>query len=1779
MKLQIAHRILFVIGSLMTLGTQGIGQRLCPLDTVPPVILNCPSNQLAVVVPSGECSVVVDWTPPTVAIDDCPGLQALSFPDFFSLHKDLDPSAGDDGQVTFHGTDSMTIVGTTNGTPGISNSFQVCFYMACTGQVNFDWRAIMSNGDGFAGDRARLSVEHQVHGVNINTILTPGNGSYADGSVVALQIQAGDRICFEVGSDNQQGVNSLTIHNFSFIADPIEVVQIYGVSPGQELARGLYNILYSATDCAGNESTCNFVITFAQGYDTIFTDCPDDITVFLDEQGYCDTTLTDLIPIANNSCGTVYGFNRENSILDKFSFEAAESGDGIVGTDGYINVSDDRDSLVMVGINNGTMGNQRNDTSVQRACALYFCPGTITFDWSARAAYTLDNFRRDEAGISINGVDSILSIPLNAYYASGTVTEHFEGLTHFCYFVRSTNMGYEDTLTITNLSFTPDLPDVVQFKGEDISQPLEPGVYDVGFSAVNCYGHQDTCEFQITVIKNGHLACKNLNVSLNENCEALITPAMLVSGVCTKTLEVDLSYYGTPVPNPVTQDYLWKHLVATVRDTLTGNSCWADVIIEDKLAPEIICHADTVDCNLVEEKFPLNYNGRDCSDYTVTTTGERFEHYECNELFLKGIFRDIRITDSRGNIDECTDTIYVRRIPYTDIFLPEESVTLYCDRPFELDENGHPSPLVTGYPFHFQSDGSLNGIWPLTELLDCHLFISYEDLDLGEISCVRKIMRTWTVREWWCNQEFTRSIPQLIIIRDVTGPVITHMPYGFDATTGNRDCHARVLLPPIEAVDACHNDLRVDVVFPGGILIDQNGGWADLPVGEDTVYYRVYDGCYNLTEVYIIVHVRDETEPVAVCDRNTVVAITHNGYSWVPADVFDDGSFDECALHHFEVRRMDADFCGTFGEDDWGAEVGFCCEDVGKTIMVGFKAIDHHGNEAICMVNVEVQDKDRPLISCPPDITIDCRFDIDYEHLEVFGKVVMEQGLREPIVIDPRYWHQIGGHPQDGLAEDNCPPVVIEDPDYGGVNQCGIGTIYRYFWAVDQQGNESERCYQRIVVINHHDFGYDDIDWPRDTVLSGICDPRELIPERLPPGYDKPVANDDECSLIGLSYHDDVFSPTVPGDPCFKIIRVWKVIDWCQRDIEGNILIWEDTQYIKIINEVDPQILRITPDTVVCSYDVNCRPIPVSFSIEADDDCTDPAQMLYIVKIDLNSDGTIDFTQSRIGGREVSGTWPLGRHLVKWEVEDRCGNTAKEHFTLELLNCKPPVAYCLNGLSTNLTPMDLDGDGVPEVAMDSVWAKDFDAGSYHNCGYRVKLSFSEDTNDIYRVYDCDDRGLQEVEMWVTDENGNTSFCRTFIDIQDNSGFCPPNIKNARIEGEVKTEVEDRVENVRVELQQSGRNEVVTNNEGKYSFDQLAAGSNYVLYPRKTDGWINGVTTADIVKIQRHILGLEPLSSAYKMIAADVNRSGTITSKDVSDLRRLILGVTQEINGNTSWRFIHSLYSFGDLNGVLQEKFPEWYEIGQLQGDMKLDFYAVKVGDVNGTAATKGFGGYQQRGGPVLEVEVEDVELGAGEEREVALKLKNGSAYSGLQFTLEWSGSPLEVTAVEGNRELGFREDHYRKMPGRMSVSWNGETQDGEVLLSLRVQAQKRMRLSEGLRLSSSITPAVSIGVDGQEGQMALRYSGQIERELVVVPNEPNPWSRQTVIGYLLPQDGEVKISVYDAHGKVHRMDRRQELKGYHELVIGRAELGAAGVYYYQIDFKDKTHTGKMAVVD
>jgi len=85
-------------------------------------------------------------------------------------------------------------------------------------------------------------------------------------------------------------------------------------------------------------------------------------------------------------------------------------------------------------------------------------------------------------------------------------------------------------------------------------------------------------------------------------------------------------------------------------------------------------------------------------------------------------------------------------------------------------------------------------------------------------------------------------------------------------------------------------------------------------------------------------------------------------------------------------------------------------------------------------------------------------------------------------------------------------------------------------------------------------------------------------------------------------------------------------------------------------------------------------------------------------------------------------------------------------------------------------------------------------------------------------------------------------------------------------------------------------------------------------------YLNGVSTEDIVHIQNYILGQPPLTQTpynpFRIIAADVNLSGTVSILDVILIRSVILG-NPPAWASGSYRFIPRFYFIGPSSGFCQ----------------------------------------------------------------------------------------------------------------------------------------------------------------------------------------------------------------------------------------------------------------------
>lgn len=1314
---------------------------------------------------------------------------------------------------------------------------------------------------------------------------------------------------------------------------------------------------------------------------------------------------------------------------------------------------------------------------------------------------------------------------------------------------------------------------------------------------------------------NCALFCKGGQISLGPNCTAEVTLDMIAKDT-TQCVGGDFVVYiitlsgDTVLDATVTEEHINTTLIASVFDLISENSCWSYITVEDKLPPTITCSDDTISC-LELLVFPGPQPSDNCSGgVQVVWLDETITPIPCDSNLIQRITRTYKAIDASGNESPtCEVNLYLERIDFDLITWPDSFVLindteLLCDGDWaDANGDGVPDPFdyydpSTGITHPGTGVPTIDGVPIFPDFIgSCNALITYEDVVFPQIGCVTKVMRAWTAREWHCTGENQRIYIQLIEIVDNVGPVVT-APDDFNQTTTGHLCTSSVWIPPAAVSDNCSPTISVTVTYPGGFQTSNGGFFINLPVGDNIITYTAYDQCFNSSQDEMIITVQDLTPPVAVCDEHTVVALTLGGpygLTLVDASVFDDGSYDACGPVSFRARRMTS--CIEFdwttnggGEDDtpngvvdsrdrglvYRTKVPFaCCDAAAGPIMIELEVTDASGNVNYCMVEVEVQDKIGPTITCPSDITISCDYPLNMDNLSAFGSIVREQAdIQQWCVYDPTNPAAVNGFVcgTDGLAIDNC-DVDITVTNEAFLDKCGRGYIQRVWRAADSNGSNS--CVQYIYIENFHPITSESIIFPPDFL--GLECALGTDPDDLEPPYDRPVIYEDHCDLVGINYTDVVF--TIVEEACFKIFRTWKVIDWCRYAEYGGLVLnvnyWEHTQILKVTNQFGPEFLTDQPTIVTCN-NLDCGGMSLELIQQAEDDCTPDGELHWGYAVDLNNNGTIDLGPYGGFGATInaSGTYPLGYHRVIYTFEDRCGNQTVREQYLDLKSCKDPTPVCYHGLSTDLNKGQV-----------ILWATDFDAGSYHLCGTPFTLSFSPDVNDVTLVLTCEHVGQQvPVTIYATDINGNQDFCTTYVLVTDNFGFCPENgILTGTIMGNVSTEVSDNVLDVEVNLAGSALLPIHTDQTGIFTFPAMPIGQSYVVEPEKDGDYKNGVNTLDLVDIQKHLLGIRELDTPYKRIAADANNSKSITAVDLVELRKLILGVYAALPDNTSWRFVDKGYEFPDPYNPWMQPWPEKVTFDPLpHGVHRADFFAVKIGDVNNTVKANAKSLIPRGSGRTFELVVEDRTVAEGEFIEIPVYAASEETLEGMQFSFDMSGALRLMGVVAG--QLDVADENFGWLQNRvLTSSWNNalgrRTATDAPLFTLVLEAAKSGRLSEQLSMTASPTTPEAYTADNEIVDVALTFRGTEDRyDFALLQNEPNPFTGLTQIGYVLPEGGEAILTLFDVTGKQLYSRTIESVKGLNKIELHKDQVGAQGMVYYQVQFQGYTATKKMLIL-
>jgi len=554
----------------------------------------------------------------------------------------------------------------------------------------------------------------------------------------------------------------------------------------------------------------------------------------------------------------------------------------------------------------------------------------------------------------------------------------------------------------------------------------------------------------------------------------------------------------------------------------------------------------------------------------------------------------------------------------------------------------------------------------------------------------------------------------------------------------------------------------------------------------------------------------------------------------------------------------------------------------------------------------------------------------------------------------------------------------------------------------------------------------------------------------------------------------------------------------------------------------------------------------------------------------------------------------FGTYTICFRITDLCGNMSQEFcYDIEGADCKAPEILvhnkivALGGIPGNATTGmailryidirnkitdncegDLTNDNKIRLEKGGVTTATAPAAG---ATQEVMFTCADLSNGTTPSTYVRERTLS-VRVWARDNAGNWNYAISTITLQDNDGICATG--TVAIFGAARTENNTVVNNVTVSASANGA-AVATTDVANGTFNlAMPASTNVQVRAAKNnnDDATSGVTTFDIAKVSQHVLDVAKLATPYKMIAADVDKSGEIDANDMLHLRRFILKITPSLPGG-NFRFIDKAYTFRDASNPFGEDFPEVVNIASLSANTAANFVAVKLGDVNDSYAA-----LAPRGSRTLSFVTNDMDIVAGNEYTVNIAADKMDA-AAFQGTFSFNGA--KVKSVKAGDLNNMTDGNFGIFASAVTTSWNGKTQDASEVLAITFVANKSGKLSEMLTVNSELTQAVANDAAGNEMNVNLKFNtGKVAGgEFALYQNQPNPVANETTIGFNLPKDGQARLTITAVDGKVAKVINGNYKAGYNTITVNKSDLNASGVFYYRLETADHSASKKMVIIE
>lgn len=1110
------------------------------------------------------------------------------------------------------------------------------------------------------------------------------------------------------------------------------------------------------------------------------------------------------------------------------------------------------------------------------------------------------------------------------------------------------NCTAEINLNMT-LSKEPLNPDemgeaTINFTTDDIGNNI------VYFRVYDEQGNYNETWVYIEVFGLGQaLACNSyINVSVDASGEAVLTPDNLLEG---GPYDFDLMIIE---PSMFTCDDIGEEITVTVTDTTTGQSCWGEVNIEDKIAPIPIVFADLVLALSANEEGDeatgkLYAESVDNSSFDNCTASEDliyeplYWEFGCSDIGLHEI--TLTIYDESGNSSSAMTSVLVENKldEVSEIFCPDD---ILVDCGLDLNDPDVIENILGGPSFDVQafcanvnyqdvnsydqnSDGDIDDVF---EVGEAQIHESY-----NQICGFGTITRQWTaINGLGCTQYiYIEASGEVFNGSTIDWPYTEDLFFTAGENDGQTACNGTDLTTSVSVVSVTDSIATISIECLDEVC--ETPLWENLScnligynVLSDTFYfeesycavihkhYTIIDWCTTNEYRYTVVaQFTDDTDPV-IESADTEISTSCGEGLTVSAYIGPDSS--GCVLAEYKLQ-MWVDYFSDWTEDleisSWSPI------DLGNASSPLWDDDDGNG---------------------VPDISVGNPGGIDNVNSNTISN--------------------------DFLYQINLPsdvPITNDDEEHRILwkltDACGNVTSHvSYFTVISNADDDVKKptpyCINLSTALlsENEQGGFDVTLYAIDFNLGSFdnCTAQEDLRYTY---TDTPPSEDEDYDPVFRSSSMLIENPGggVQTFTIYQDIYVWDEsnnFDYCTVEIAINVLdcppfSWEDdvTYPLSLIEldaiGIDPN--ELTPEQLNINFGFAVSDVEPTYT-----ECW--SENMYAIYTDL-------VFEVGDGIFKIIREWSILNWLTQDVIEytQLIKNYSELAFICDTLPRSADVVDCAFGhtLEDDVEwPNDLpieDHRITPEelVAFSNVDVLDAEPSFYNTPEEYVATyvdllgPLSPDELVIYRdwtVTRLDINGLSwEYRQTITVD---LSVFEPLISTQTFAYRAIPNVTVA----------------TGVETDEFGLSVIEEN--GEYN-------------PSKLDLGYNGLTVKDIVLTRNHILGVEELT-LDQQLAADISDDNSLTAIDIVTIQKVILGIDAE--SSTEWKF------FERSSGLLSDN------------TNSLQYLGVKPGDVDDDAVFTSLATED----PEALMYADDQVLNAGETHVVEIKLDEAYDCLGLQ---------------------------------------------------------------------------------------------------------------------------------------------------------------------------------------